>query len=122
LRILLTEDNLVNQKVALKMLERLGYAADIANNGREAVQAVAKKVYDVVLMDIQMPVMDGLEAAKRILAAHGDKRPRLVAMTAHAMPGDREAGLAQGMDDYLTKPVRMEALQAALEKVPVRTE
>ncbi|MCA1811730.1 MAG: response regulator, partial [Halobacteriales archaeon] len=114
LRVLLAEDNVVNQKVALKMLERLGVAADVAGNGEEAVAAVQARPYDVVLMDVQMPKMDGLEAAQRIRALAPPHRPFLVAMTAHAMPGDRERCLAAGMDDYISKPVRLEALQEAL--------
>jgi PAS domain S-box-containing protein len=114
LRVLLAEDNVVNQKVALKMLERLGVAADVAGNGEEAVAAVQATPYDVVLMDVQMPKMDGLEAAQRIRALAPLHRPFLVAMTAHAMPGDRERCLAAGMDDYISKPVRLEALQEAL--------
>jgi PAS domain S-box-containing protein len=116
LRILLAEDNLVNQKVALRMLSRLGYAADLASNGREALAAVQRTPYDVVLMDMQMPEMDGLEATRRIRDAHDVEQPRIIAMTANAMQGDREACLDAGMDDYLAKPVRIDDLSAALER------
>jgi len=119
--VLLAEDNPVNQKVALKMLERLGVRADVANNGEEAVAAVHDRAYDLVFMDVQMPKMDGLEATKRIRAQPPARRPFIVAMTADAMPGDRERCLAAGMDDYISKPVRMENLQAVLGKVPVTT-
>jgi CheY-like chemotaxis protein len=116
LRILLAEDNVVNQKLALRLLQQMGYRADVASNGIEAVECVARQPYDVVLMDVQMPEMDGLEASRRIVARWPDAglRPRIVAMTANAMQGDREACLAAGMDDYVTKPIRVEALVEAL--------
>jgi signal transduction histidine kinase/CheY-like chemotaxis protein len=120
LRILLAEDNVVNQKVALRFLEQMGYRADVASNGIEAVESVERQAYDVVLMDVQMPEMDGLEAARRICARAGD-RPRIVAMTANAMQGDREMCLAAGMDDYVTKPLRVERLAEALRAVPARS-
>jgi signal transduction histidine kinase/CheY-like chemotaxis protein len=117
LRILLAEDNAVNQKVALAILGRMGYRADVAGNGLEAIEALRRQVYDLVLMDVQMPEMDGLEAARRICQEWPqDKRPRLIAMTAGAMEGDREKCLEAGMDDYISKPVRVEALQAGLER------
>jgi CheY-like chemotaxis protein len=116
-RILLAEDNRVNQKVALKLLERLGYAADVAENGREVVAALAKRRYDIVLMDVQMPEMDGLEATRRV---RGDlpeeSQPRIIAMTANATQEDRAACLAAGMDDFLSKPVAAAQLAAALER------
>jgi CheY-like chemotaxis protein len=118
LRILLAEDNTVNQKLALRLLEQMGYRADVAGNGLEVIEALARQPYDVVLLDVQMPEMDGLEAARRICArwpAH--ERPRLIAMTANAMQGDREVCLEAGMDDYISKPVRSGALSAALSKV-----
>jgi CheY-like chemotaxis protein len=114
LRILLAEDNVVNQKLALRILQQMGYRADLASNGLEAVESVERQTYDVVLMDVQMPEMDGLEASRRIVAQWPDARPRIVAMTANAMQGDREACLAAGMDDYITKPLRVEVLVQAL--------
>jgi len=117
LRILLAEDNAVNQKFGLRLLERMGYRADVAANGVEAVQAVARQPYDIVLMDVQMPDMDGLEATRQICAGWSfADRPRIIAMTANAMQGDREACLAVGMDDYISKPVQISDLQAALER------
>ena len=117
LRILLAEDNAVNQKVALRLLERMGYRADVAANGLEALAALQRQPYDVVLMDVQMPEMDGLEASRRIKGNWPPgARPRIIAMTANAMQGDRERCLAAGMDDYITKPIRTEALVAALSQ------
>ena len=107
---------MVNQKVALRMLDRLGYRADLAGNGVEALAAVRRAPYDVVLMDMQMPEMDGLEATRRIRVEPLDAQPRIIAMTANAMDGDRDACLAAGMDDYLAKPVRIEDLSRALER------
>ncbi|MFO1326711.1 MAG: GAF domain-containing protein [Rubrivivax sp.] len=121
LRILLAEDNLVNQKLALRLLQQMGYRADIAGNGAEAIESVERQPYDVLLMDVQMPEMDGLEASRRITARWGPaERPRIVAMTANAMQGDREQCLAAGMDDYLTKPIRVDELVRALQQVAPR--
>ncbi len=120
LRVLLAEDNVVNQKLALRLLQQMGYRADLASNGIEAVESVARQTYDVILMDVQMPEMDGLEASRRIVATWPDSRPRIVAMTANAMQGDREMCLAAGMDDYVTKPIRVEELVAALYAVQHR--
>jgi signal transduction histidine kinase/CheY-like chemotaxis protein len=120
LRILLAEDNLVNQKLALRLLSQMGYTADVAANGLKAIEAIAAQPYDLVLMDVQMPQMDGLEASRQITAKwKPDERPRIVAMTANAMQGDRDECLAAGMDDYVTKPIRVEALVAALMQVRV---
>ncbi len=124
LRILLAEDNAVNQKLALRFLQKLGYRADVAGNGLEVLQALHRQVYDVVLMDVQMPQMDGLEATRRIRQEWSNKkagetpapRPWIIAMTANAMHGDREACLAAGMDEYISKPIQMEILLQALKK------
>src|SRR5262249_32485717 len=117
LRILLAEDNEINQKVAIRLLERLGHRADIAGDGREALARLEQASYDVVLMDVQMPEMDGLEASRAICARWpAGGRPRIVAMTAEAMPGDREQCLAAGMDDYIAKPVTLDQLREALAK------
>ncbi|WP_162798259.1 GAF domain-containing protein [Sulfitobacter sp. SK011] len=118
LRILLAEDNLVNQKLATRLLEQMGYRTDLASNGIEALESVARQTYDVVLMDVQMPEMDGLEASRRINRDHPDNRPRIIAMTANAMQGDREMCLAAGMDDYIAKPIRVDRLIEALLEVP----
>jgi CheY-like chemotaxis protein len=121
LRILLAEDNVVNQKLALRLLQQMGYRADLASNGIEAIESVERQPYDVVLMDVQMPEMDGLEATRRITTRwKPGERPRIVAMTANAMAGDREECLAAGMDDYITKPIRVEALVAALQEARPR--
>jgi CheY-like chemotaxis protein len=123
LRILLAEDNAVNQKLALRLLSQMGYRADVASNGVEAVESVERQPYDVVLMDVQMPEMDGLEASRHIHARlPNGSRPRIVAMTANAMAGDREMCLAAGMDDYMTKPIRVERLVQALMDVTARQE
>ncbi len=115
LHILLAEDNAVNQKLALRLLSQMGYRADVAANGLEAIQAVERQPYDMILMDVQMPEMDGLEATRAICARWpAADRPRIVAMTANAMQGDRELCLEAGMDDYLSKPIRVEELVAAL--------
>ena len=117
LRLLLAEDNVVNQKVALLTLGRLGYRADIAGNGLEVLDALARQTYDVVFMDVQMPELDGLETTRRICRVWPPAdRPRIIAMTANAMQGDREICLAAGMDDYISKPVRIEDLMIALER------
>jgi CheY-like chemotaxis protein len=115
LRILLAEDNVVNQKVAVRLLERMGYRPDVASNGCEALEAVHRQPYDVVLMDVQMPEMDGLEAARRIRSEFdATKRPRLVALTANVLQGDKQMCLEAGMDDYLAKPLDLVHLRDAL--------
>jgi PAS domain S-box-containing protein len=117
LQILLAEDHAINQKIALLMLEKLGYRADIAGNGLEVLEALDRQPYDVVLLDVQMPEMDGLEAARQICQRWQlDTRPHLIAMTANAMQGDREICLNAGMNDYISKPVRMDELVQVLEK------
>ncbi len=124
LRVLLVDDNVINQKVAVRLLQQLGYSADIAGNGLEAIQALERKPYDVVFMDVQMPGLDGLEATRRIRARQaGDAPPPtlakniiIIAMTANAMQGDREKCVAAGMDDYVPKPVRPEMLHQMIER------
>jgi CheY-like chemotaxis protein/HPt (histidine-containing phosphotransfer) domain-containing protein len=117
LRILVAEDNAVNQQVAQLLLKKLGYQADMAADGLEALQALEREPYDVVLMDVQMPTMDGLEATRRIHQRWPEgQRPHVIAATANAMQEEREACLAAGMDDYLPKPIRMEELAAALSR------
>ena len=120
LRILLAEDNAVNQKLALRLLAQLGYRADVAGNGLEAIAALERQRYDVVLMDVQMPELDGLEAARAICQRWTrSERPHLIAVTANAMQGDREQCLEAGMDDYISKPIRVPELVAALDQTPV---
>ncbi|MDD1749191.1 MAG: GAF domain-containing protein [Methanothrix sp.] len=114
LDILLAEDNQVNQKVARLMLKKLGYRADVVSNGREVLQALQKKSYDIILMDVQMPEMDGLEATRAILDMKFKKRPKILAMTAYALEGDKERCLLAGMDGYISKPVQLEELRSAL--------
>jgi PAS domain S-box-containing protein len=117
LRILVAEDNVVNQQVALLLLKKLGYRADVTADGLEALQALAREPYDVVLMDVQMPKMDGLEATRRIHQGWPQgRRPHVIAATANAMQEEREACLAAGMDDYLPKPIHLKELAAALRR------
>jgi CheY-like chemotaxis protein len=119
LSVLLAEDNRVNQRVAARFLERLGHTVTVANDGREAVAAWQAAPFDLVLMDVQMPEMDGFEAvaAIRELERGGSARVPIIALTAHAMSGDRERCLAAGMDGYLTKPVKLAQLVEAIEGV-----
>ncbi|NJP05398.1 MAG: PAS domain S-box protein [Chloroflexaceae bacterium] len=122
LRILLAEDNIINQKVALRLLEKLGYQADIAANGQEVLDALRRQSYQVILMDVQMPEMDGLEATQYIRHHWPDEQqPWIIALTAHAMQGDRQWCLDAGMDDYIGKPVHMEELLTGLKRVPDET-
>ncbi|MFH2005538.1 MAG: ATP-binding protein [bacterium] len=117
LRMLLAEDHAVNQKVALLILGRLGYRADVAANGLEVLDALQRQTYDVILMDVQMPEMDGLEASRIIVETYpADRRPRIIAMTAGALSEDRERCQAAGMDDFVSKPVRVEELTEALRR------
>ncbi|NKB17802.1 MAG: response regulator [Pseudanabaena sp. CRU_2_10] len=115
-RILLAEDNIVNQKVALRMLSKLGYEADVVQNGKEVLEALKHHDYDVILMDIQMPEMDGLETTKHILEYKSDRAcPIIIAMTANAMKEDRDRYLQAGMQDHIAKPIRLEELQRVLK-------
>ena len=122
LRILLAEDHLVNQKVALQILQRMGYRADVAGNGFEVLEALRRQPYDVILMDMQMPEMDGLEASRQIQKLYGNSeksqpmRPRIIAVTANAMESDRNECISAGMDDYISKPIRIEQLINVLSK------
>ena len=123
LRILLAEDNPVNQKVAAALLGRMGYEPDIVNNGQEALQAVMAATYDLVLMDVQMPEMDGLAATRAIRTMLPEsQQPHIVALTANALKGDREACLEAGMHDYVTKPIRSDELTEILRRTPRRTD
>lgn len=116
-RMLLAEDNSVNQKVALHMLVRLGYRADVAANGIEVLAACKAVSYDIVLVDVQMPEMDGIEATRRLKADPAHKtRPWIIALTANAMDGDAQRCMSAGMDDYLSKPIKKEHLAAALAR------
>ena len=119
LRILLAEDNAVNQMLAVRLLAQLGYRMDVAGDGEEAIQAIERQPYDLVLMDVQMPTLDGLEATRRIVARWpSGERPRIVAMTGNAMSEDRAACLAAGMEGYISKPIRPAELVAELEATP----
>ena len=115
LRILVAEDNIVNQQLAVLLLKKLGYRADVAANGLEVLEALGRETYDVVIMDVQMPEMDGLEATRQIHQRWpAGRRPHIIAATANAMPEEREACLAAGMNAYLSKPIRVDNLATAL--------
>ncbi|MBO6523724.1 MAG: response regulator [Balneolaceae bacterium] len=118
LSILLVEDNLINQKVATKILEKIGLDADIANDGELALEMVKNKTYDLVFMDMEMPVMDGLDSTRAIHAASDDlpALPTIIAMTANALPGDRERCLEAGMNDFISKPITVESVRTILKK------
>ena len=117
LDILLVEDNAVNQKVARRFLERLGYRADAVANGLEAVNTLETRRYDLILMDLQMPEMDGFEASRQIRKRLPlDQQPRIVALTANALHGDRELCLAAGMNDYIAKPVKLHEIADAIRR------
>jgi CheY-like chemotaxis protein len=113
--ILIAEDNPVNQKIAIKILTSLGYKPALANNGKEAVEMVSHERYDIILMDVQMPDMDGLEATRMIRTCL-DVQPVIIAMTANVMQGDRDACMQAGMDDYMSKPIELKELLNQLEK------
>ncbi len=115
LRILIAEDNTTNQQIALMILKKMGYEADVAKNGQEALETVSEGNYDMILMDVQMPVMDGLEATRMIRLCLNEQ-PIIIAMTANAMQGDRQECLQAGMDDYISKPVKLEVMGKMLEK------
>ena len=108
----------MNQKLALRLLANMGYTADVVGDGLQAIDAVEGGDYDVVLMDVQMPELDGLEATRRIRSTWPDRPLHIVAMTANAMAGDRDACLAAGMNDYVSKPIRPAELAAALARAP----
>jgi PAS domain S-box-containing protein len=115
LKILLVEDHIINQKLALHIFQKMGYNVDVAGNGLEALDALKRQLYDVIFMDVQMPEMDGLETTRVIVENWpSDKRPKIIAMTANALQGDREKCLEAGMDDYIAKPIMIEEIQRAL--------
>jgi CheY-like chemotaxis protein len=119
LRLLLAEDNVVNQKVTLRMLKKIGYRADVAANGLEVLRALERQSYDIILMDVQMPEMDGLEACRAIRQMPLELQPKIIAITAYALEGDREKCLEAGMDDYVSKPVQMDELAEVLKMCAV---
>jgi CheY-like chemotaxis protein len=115
--ILVAEDNPVNQKIAQRMLKHLGYPVDVAANGLEALQALERKSYNIILMDIQMPEMDGLEATRLIRQRlSAEEQPRIIAVTAHALDYSREMCIDAGMDDYIAKPVQKDELAEVLSR------
>src|SRR5512136_1241881 len=116
MRILLAEDNLSSQKVTLQMLKKLGYRSDVVANGREVLEALGRQRYDLILMDVRMPEMNGLETTRIIRQRWPDKGPVIIAVTAYGLQGDRERCLEAGMNDYLSKPVQLEDLASILRK------
>jgi CheY-like chemotaxis protein len=117
LRILLADDNPINQRVGQSVLAKLGYHVELATNGLEVIQAIEQGAFDLLFLDVQMPELDGLEAARQITARWpADRRPRIIAMTGNAFLGDREKCLAAGMDDYICKPIRIAELQEAIQR------
>jgi CheY-like chemotaxis protein len=117
LRILLAEDNISNQKVTLKMLRKLGYRADAVVNGQEVLEALERQPYDLIFMDVKMPVMNGIQAAQEIRERWPENGPKIIAVTAYALQGDKEKCLAAGMDGYIAKPVQKEDLARALKDI-----
>ncbi len=116
LNILIAEDNAINQKLAMKVFEKLGYKAEIASNGLEVLTWLEKRKFDLIFMDVQMPEMDGLEATAKIVEIYSENRPKIIAMTANAMPGDKERCLDAGMDDYISKPIRFEEINRVIKQ------
>lgn len=115
-RVLMAEDNLVNQKLTTLLFKKLNFEVDMVSNGSEAVDAVLENEYDLVFMDIQMPIMDGVEASQEIQKRLGDKAPAIVALTANAMEGDRDKYLKAGMDSYIAKPITLGDLRVCIER------
>jgi CheY-like chemotaxis protein/HPt (histidine-containing phosphotransfer) domain-containing protein len=122
LRIMIAEDNSVNQKLMLLIMSKMGYQADIAANGLEVISLLSKKSYDIIFMDVQMPEMDGFEATGKILELYGDDRPKIIAMTANALQGDKERCLEAGMDDYISKPAKPDDIARSLRQWAVMLE
>jgi CheY-like chemotaxis protein len=122
LKILLAEDNLINQKLAVRVLNKLGYEPELANNGVEVLEKVSQQTYEVILMDVQMPEMDGLEATRLLRQSYPGSGLVIIAMTANAMQGDKEDCLSAGMNDYLSKPLKLETLMSLLEKTALQLQ
>jgi len=116
-RLLMAEDNQINQKLASMVFKRVGHELTIVSNGREAVEAAISGSYDVVFMDVQMPLMDGIEATREIKNQMGENSPLIIALTANAMPGDEERFLSAGMDHYLSKPIDLGKLKDLLTRL-----
>lgn len=119
LKILIAEDNSINQKLLVMMLKMLGYKADAVSDGMQVLQRIQKKTYDLILLDIQMPKLDGVETVHELLKMQLKNMPRIIAITAYAMGGDREKYLSAGMNGYLSKPFRMEELVKEMKRVMV---